>query len=91
MIIAEPRELGSSREKAGLRQVAPTPTILPKAVPLRPLIEPCVQFSCTRLSDVLHPCAFADVYHLTVPPNRYNPSCLYRMVSEFCSQFRPRR
>ncbi len=24
MIIAEPRELGSSREKAGLRQVAPT-------------------------------------------------------------------
>jgi hypothetical protein len=34
-------------------------TISPKAVPLLPLIEPCVRFSRTRLSDGLLPPAFA--------------------------------
>ena len=42
-----------------------------------PLINPCMRFSRTRLSEVLHRAAIgAAVYHLTVPASWYTPSRL---------------
>jgi hypothetical protein len=44
-------------------------TISPRAVPLLPLIEPCVRFSRTRLSDALPPPAFACAWPCGIVPS----------------------
>ena len=42
-----------------------------------PLINPGMQFSCTRLSEIFHRVAIGiAAYHLTVPTRRYTPSRL---------------
>jgi len=49
------------------------PETVPRLQP--PLIKPCVRFSRTRLSEVLHRVALgAAVYHLTVPDNMHTPN-----------------
>ena len=49
------------------------PETVPRLQP--PLINPCMHFSRTRLSEILHRVALgAAVYHATVPTSSYTPS-----------------